>query len=117
MPIVRGFIVRAGVVRANFGGADMTDYMQRLLTERGYVSRDVECACLTFESRYYLNTSKEQQIVAHLKETSCYIPLDYEAELQTSLCTMQLDKSYDLPDGQIVTVCKYGQSIIVLTSE
>lgn len=88
MPMHYGYIIRAGVVRANYGGADLTDYLQKLLTERGY----------------YLNTSQEREIVRHIKESTCYVALDFEADLRTSLCSTQLEKSYELPDGQNITI-------------
>ncbi len=39
-----------------------------------------------------------------LKEKLCYVPLDYEAEIHRSLVSTELDKNYELPYGQIITL-------------
>eukprot|EP00029_Vermamoeba_vermiformis_P001054 TRINITY_DN11225_c0_g1_i1.p1 TRINITY_DN11225_c0_g1~~TRINITY_DN11225_c0_g1_i1.p1 ORF type:complete len:183 (+),score=9.84 TRINITY_DN11225_c0_g1_i1:513-1061(+) len=88
MPIVKGYIIRAGVVRVNFSGADLTQFLQKMLTERGY----------------YLNTSQETEIVRDMKEKLCYVTLDYETEMQTSMCSVQLARTYAMPDGQVITL-------------
>merc|ERR1719510_1202979 len=68
----------------------MTEYMFKLLTERGY----------TFSH----TMDPEKEIVRDIKERLTYVALDFEAEMAKP--DEDLEKTYELPDGNVITVGK-----------
>ena len=82
VPIYQGYAIPHAAIRLDIGGSHLTDYLDKMLRERG------------------LSLTKET--VVDIKEKLCCIDVDYNTETFSSFTSPA--KSYELPDGKMITV-------------
>ncbi|KAM9995487.1 hypothetical protein ACTFIY_001672 [Dictyostelium cf. discoideum] len=88
VPVYEGFAFTHAASSLGFAGHDLTDNMSELLTQGGYSFTE----------------TVEKEIARDIKEKLSYVSLDFLVDLEIAESSSELDKSYELPDGQVITI-------------
>jgi actin-related protein len=87
VPIYLGHVLPHAILcKGLLAGRDVTEYMARILTERGYS----------------FTTTKERDILRDMKEKLTYVALDLDEEMKKE--ASELERDYELPEGPVFTL-------------
>jgi actin-related protein len=88
VPTYEGFTIPHAIQRLDAAGRDLTDILAHQLVERGY----------------FPPTNAKREIVGDIKEKLCYVAYDFEEEFDVVKRLSSLESSYEIPDGQVLTL-------------
>ena len=96
VPIYDGYAIPHAIIRKEFAGHDLTDYLVAVLSAHVRASS----AGLPTDTLKELSHTN----VGVIKEKLCYVALDLEQEMSTAATSSSVEHSYELPDKQFVTI-------------
>ncbi|KAJ6512651.1 actin 2 [Mycena sanguinolenta] len=86
VPVYEGFSLRHGIRHVDIGGRDVSER----------VMKDIKL----MDRSNGITTTAERELVRDIKETLCYVVLDFEQDSKAT----GTEHSYELPDGQVIRV-------------
>jgi actin-related protein len=89
VPVCAGHAICHAAQKISVTGGHITKYLSTLLEQESGV------AC---------STSAEREILRDIKEKICYVAKNFETEMEISVSSSVLQKSYEMPSGEIISI-------------
>ncbi|KAJ5066829.1 actin-5c-like protein [Anaeramoeba ignava] len=87
-PIYEGYEISHAIDRYNISGVDLTQYLIKLLEEKGYS----------------FTTSSEIEMAREIKQRFCYCSTNYQEEIKQNENQFHLEKEYESKNGDIISI-------------
>lgn len=88
VPIYEGNPLPQAMTRFEVAGRNITDFLVKLIIDRGYP----------------ITTAADHDTVRDIKEKSAFVSQDFDADMATAQSSSVMDKNYELPNGQVITL-------------
>jgi len=91
VPIYETYSVPHAITKALLAGRDVTNYLMKIITERGW----------------HFESTAQFQITREITEAMCYVSMDFkkdQEENSTKEWKEKFEKPYTLPDGNVMTL-------------
>jgi len=85
VPVYEGYSLSHAIHRTDLAGRGISDYLAKCLTEKGIHVDDAD-------------------MINDIKKKLTYISLDFDGDMYFAASSSTLEKSYELPDGQVITL-------------
>ncbi|XP_072032997.1 actin, cytoplasmic-like [Amphiura filiformis] len=89
VPVYEGYSLPYATTRLNIAGCDLTKYLMKLLKQKGLD---------------FTKIADKDRVLRDIKEKLCYVASDTTNEGQTLASASTLEKQYELPDGDLITI-------------
>ena len=90
VPVYQGCLIKSGEIKYNFGGNNISEYLVKLLTQKGYI----------FE------TTKEKMVIETMKQKHSFLSLDLERDIESSKNKSKPEISFTLPDDTVIHIAQ-----------
>ncbi len=100
VPIYEGYALLHAILRLDVAGRDLTDYMMKILAERGYAEFEPAGLFILAGPSYEARLCEMREVARDIKEKLAYVALDFKQEMQIAASW----KSYELPDGRVIAI-------------
>jgi actin-related protein len=92
VPIYEGFALPHAILRLVLAGRDLTEYMSKMLSDRGYDLASSE------------DPQAEREISRKVKENTGFVALDFDTEMKAFSDSSDREKMFVLDDGNVLNI-------------